>query len=314
MSEVYTNSNNHIVSKGGYHGNTNYAINLSNYKYMSKGGRGKLKNIYEIPMPDIFRGKHRGKNASKKYFSYVQNIVEKSKMKKNKISSMIIEPILSCGGQIELPKTFLKKCKKLFAENNILLICDEVQTGFGRVGEKYWGFQLYDVIPDIVTLGKPMGNGHPIGAVICSDEISEKFNNGMEFFSSFGGNPVSCKIASEVINEIESKDLQKNAMTIGNYLKKGLNSLATKHPIIGDVRGKGLFIGFELVDEKLNPLEDKAIYLKNRMKDLGFLMSNDGINHNVIKIKPPMIFNKNNADNLLFFLDLVLKEDYIKYG
>ena len=134
----------------------------------------------------------------------------------------------------------------------------------------------------------------------------------MEFFSSFGGNPVSCKIASEVINEIESKDLQKNAMTIGNYLKKGLNSLATKHPIIGDVRGKGLFIGFELVDEKLNPLEDKAIYLKRRMKDLGFLMSNDGIDHNVIKIKPPMIFNKKDADNLLFFLDLVLKEDFLK--
>ena len=152
--------------------------------------------------------------------------------------------------------------------------------------------------------------------VSFSDEklISEKFNNGMEFFSSFGGNPVSCKIASEVINEIESKDLQKNAMTIGNYLKKGLNSLATKHPIIGDVRGKGLFIGFELVDEKLNPLENKAIYLKNRMKDLGFLMSNDGIDHNVIKIKPPMIFNKKNADDLLFFLDLVLQEDYIKYG
>ena len=235
-------------------------------------------------------------------------------MKKNKISSMIIEPILSCGGQIELPKTFLKKCKKLFAKNNILLICDEVQTGFGRVGEKYWGFELYDVIPDIVTLGKPMGNGHPIGAVVCSNEISEKFNNGMEFFSSFGGNPVSCKIASEVINEIESKDLQKNAMIIGNYLKNGLNSLATKHPIIGDVRGKGLFIGFELVDEKLNPLENKAIYLKNRMKDLGFLMSNDGIDHNVIKIKPPMIFNKKNADDLLFFLDLVLQEDYIKYG
>jgi 4-aminobutyrate aminotransferase-like enzyme len=313
MSEIYTNSNNHIVSKGGYHGNTNYAINLSNYKYMSKGGRGKLKNIYEIPMPDIFRGKHRGKNTSKKYFSYVQNIVEKSKMKKNKISSMIIEPILSCGGQIELPKTFLKKCAKLFAKNNILLICDEVQTGFGRVGEKYWGFELYDVIPDIVTLGKPMGNGHPIGAVVCSNEVSEKFNNGMEFFSSFGGNPVSCKIASEVINEIESKDLQKNALTIGNYLKKGLHSLASKHPIIGDVRGKGLFLGFELVDEKLNPLEDKAIYLKSRMKDLGFLMSNDGIDHNVIKIKPPMIFNKKDADNLLFFLDLVLKEDFLRY-
>jgi len=314
MSEVYTKSNNHIVSKGGYHGNTNYAINLSNYKYMSKGGKGKLDNIYEIPMPDMFRGKYRGKNTSKKYFSHVEKIVNRSNTKKGGISSMIIEPILSCGGQIELPKTFLKKCHTLFKKNNIVLICDEVQTGFGRVGEKYWGFELYDVIPDIVTLGKPMGNGHPIGAVVCSKEISDKFNNGMEFFSSFGGNPVSCKIASEVIDTIESENLQSNAYLIGNYIKIGLNKLAKKYPIIGDVRGRGLFIGFELVDEKLNPLKEKAKYLKNRMKDLGFLMSNDGIDHNVIKIKPPMIFNKKDAENLLFFIEKVLNEDFIKYN
>ena len=117
----------------------------------------------------------------------------------------------------------------------------------------------------------------------------------------------------EVINEVESEKLQQNALFVGNYLKSGLNKLAKKHSIIGDVRGKGLFIGFELVDQKLNPLEEKAKYLKNRMKDLGFLMSNDGIDHNVIKIKPPMIFNKKDADNLLFFLDLVLKEDFLKY-
>jgi 4-aminobutyrate aminotransferase-like enzyme len=189
-----------------------------------------------------------------------------------------------------------------------------VQTGFGRVGEKYWGFELYDVIPDIVTLGKPMGNGHPIGAVVCSKEISDKFNNGMEFFSSFGGNPVSCKIASEVIDTIESENLQSNAYLIGNYIKIRLNKLAKKYPIIGDVRGRGLFIGFELVDEKLNPLKEKAKYLKNRMKDLGFLMSNDGIDHNVIKIKPPMIFNKKDAENLLFFIEKVLNEDFIKYN
>ena len=135
---------------------------------------------------------------------------------------MMIEPIISCGGQIELPKTFLKKCQNLFKKNNILLICDEVQTGFGRVGEKYWGFELYDVIPDLVTLGKPMGNGHPIGAVVCTKEISDKFNNGIEFFSSFGGNPVSCKISNEVINEVESEKLQQNALFVGNYLKSGL--------------------------------------------------------------------------------------------
>ena len=125
---------------------------------------------------------------------------------------MIVEPIISCGGQIELPEKFLKKCKKILERENILLIVDEVQTGFGRVGEKFWGFQLHDVIPDIVTLGKPMGNGHPIGAVVCTAEISKKFDNGLEFFSSFGGNPVSCRIANEVIREIDSRNLQKNAL------------------------------------------------------------------------------------------------------
>ena len=148
----------------------------------------------------------------------------KAKKANKKISAMIVEPIISCGGQIELPEKFLKKCKKILDRENILLIVDEVQTGFGRVGEKFWGFQLHDVIPDIVTLGKPMGNGHPIGAVVCSAEISKKFDNGLEFFSSFGGNPVSCKIANEVIREIDSRNLQKNALKTGKFLVSELKN------------------------------------------------------------------------------------------
>ena len=299
MSEIYTNSNNHIVSKGGYHGNTNYAINLSNYKYMSKGGRGKLKNVYEIPIPDIFRGKHRGKNTSKKYFSYVQNIVEKSKIKKNKISSMIIEPILSCGGQIELPKTFLKKCKKLFAKNNILLICDEVQTGFGRVGEKYWGFELYDVIPDIVTLGKPMGNGHPIAAVVTTKKIADTFNNGMEYFNSFGGNPVSCAVGNAVLDVIEKDNLQKNSKVVGDYFIKKLTQIQKKFPnYISKISGKGLFIGIDFIcnGDFLLPDAKLATKLINSLRLKGILLSTDGPFNNVIKIKPPLVFNKDNVD------------------
>jgi len=202
-------------------------------------------------------------------------------------------------------------CKKVLEKNNILMIADEVQTGFGRVGEKYWGFELYNVIPDIVTLGKPMGNGHPIGAVVCTDEISKKFDNGMEFFSSFGGNPVSCRVANEVIYEIDRKKLQRNALKIGTFLKNELKSLSKKYPIIGNIRGKGLFIGVELVDKDLNPETEKANYLVNRMKELGVLMSNDGLDKNVIKIKPPLIFSIKDSKKLIMLLEKVFSEDFM---
>ena len=207
--------------------------------------------------------------------------------------------------------SFLKNCKKVLDKYNILLIADEVQTGFGRVGEKFWGFELHDVIPDIVTLGKPMGNGHPIGAVVCTNEISKKFDNGLEFFSSFGGNPVSCIIANEVLNEIENKNLQENAQRTGSYLKNELKKLSKKHPIIGDVRGRGLFLGLELVDKNLNPEARKAAYLVNRMKELGVLMSNDGIDKNVIKIKPPLIFSIEDSKKLIILLEKVFAENFM---
>ena len=156
-----------------------------------------------------------------------------------------------------------------------------------------------------------MGNGHPIGAVVCTQNISEKFDNGLEFFSSFGGNPVSCKIANEVIKEIDSRKLQLNADKTGLYLKTKLKQLAKKFPLIGDVRGKGLFIGMELVNEQLYPQADKAVYLVNRMKDLGVLMSNDGLDKNVIKIKPPIIFSIEDSDKLVTILDKVFGEDFM---
>ena len=312
ISNVNRNCENFIVMQGGYHGNTNKTIEVSNYKYNSKGGSGKASNIFEIPMPDEFRGKYRGKGAGKKYFIEFENIISKAKKANKKISAMNVEPIISCGGQIELPEKFLKKCKKILNRENILLIVDEVQTGFGRVGEKFWGFQLHDIIPDIVTLGKPMGNGHPIGAVVCTAEISKKFDNGLEFFSSFGGNPVSCRIANEVIREIDSRNLQKNALKTGKFLVSELKKLAKKYSIIGNVRGRGLFIGLELVDQNLIPEMDKAIYLVNRMKELGVLMSNDGLDKNVIKIKPPIIFSIDDSKRLIMLLDKVMAEDYMQ--
>ena len=144
------------------------------------------------------------------------------------------------------------------------------------------------------------------------DEISKKFDNGLEFFSSFGGNPVSCRIANEVIYEIDRKKLQRNALKTGQFLKDGLKNLSKKYPIIGNVRGKGLFIGVELVDKDLNPETEKAHYLVNRMKELGVLMSSDGLDKNVIKIKPPLIFSVEDSKKLLLLLEKVLKENFMK--
>jgi 4-aminobutyrate aminotransferase-like enzyme len=211
-----------------------------------------------------------------------------------------------------LPEGFLKQAYKAVRSAGGICISDEVQTGCGRMGKTFWGFQLHDVIPDIVTIGKPLGNGHPIAAVACTQKVADAFANGMEFFNTFGGNPVSCAIATEVLHEVKREKLQENALEVGEYLKSALKQLSKKFPIIGDVRGQGLFLGIELVAEHLHPLAEKTDYVVNRMKEFGILMSSDGPDHNVIKIKPPLTFTIENAREVLFYLQKVLAEDFMK--
>ena len=180
------------------------------------------------------------------------------------------------------------------------------------MGQAFWGFQLHGVIPDIVTIGKPIGNGHPLAAVVCTREVADAFANGMEYFNTFGGNPVSCAIGTEVLRVIRDEGLQENALKTGNYLKTELQKMQKEFPVIGDVRGQGLFLGIELTDSKLIPQTDKAAYLANRMKELGVLMSTDGLDVNVMKIKPPMVFSMSHADILLETLQVVFREDYMQ--
>ena len=313
MVESFTNKKHILVSEGGYHGSTSKCIELSHYKFSNKGGKGESKNTHVFPLPDEFRGKHRGKSCGVKYVNEIEKIIKKMKSNGDLIGALLIEPIISCGGQVELPEGFLKNVYKIIRNEGALCISDEIQTGLGRVGDKFWGFELYDIIPDIVTIGKSFGNGHPISAVVCKKEIAEKFNNGMEFFSSFGGNPVSCAIANEVLNEVKNKKLQKNSKKIGEYIISEISKLTTKFPIISNVRGKGLFIGFELTNKDLQPLPLQTKYLVNRIKDFKILLSSDGADKNVVKIKPPVIFNKQNVDYLIKSLNIVLKEDFMKY-
>jgi 4-aminobutyrate aminotransferase-like enzyme len=312
MVKAVTGQRDIIASQVGYHGNSNMCIDISSYKFDGKGGKGAPKHTHIFPLPDSFRGKYKGKNAGENYAEEVLKKIKKIQNKGRNVGGFIIEPIISCGGQIELPDGFLTKAYQYIRAAGGICISDEVQTGCGRVGKTYWGFQLHNVVPDIVTIGKPLGNGHPLAAVVCTQEVAEKFANGMEYFNTFGGNPVSCAIGNEVLEIVKREKLQQNALNIGDFLKTELKKLAIEFPIIGDVRGQGLFLGIELVNKSMQPLAEQTDYLVNRMKDHGILMSTDGPDHNVLKIKPPLVFNKENAQELIFYLKKIFAEDFMK--
>jgi 4-aminobutyrate aminotransferase-like enzyme/Ser/Thr protein kinase RdoA (MazF antagonist) len=314
MAQAYSQQQNMLVLEAGYHGHTTGTVGISSYKFDGKGGHGAPGHVHKIPMPDLFRGRFRGNDpeASTKYAKLVTDSIARLRQQGQGIAGFIHESILSCGGQIVLPKGYLQQVYPAIRAAGGLCIADEVQVGFGRVGNAFWGFELQGVVPDIVTLGKPIGNGHPMGAVVTTRAVADAFANGMEFFSTFGGNPVSCAIGKAVLDIIEEEDLQQHAQTTGQYLKDGLRALQSKFPIIGEVRGHGLFLGFELVDAARQPLAHQTAYLANRMRQRGILMSTDGPDYNVIKIKPPMCFDKRNADFLLDQLALIFKEDFMQ--
>jgi len=318
LAKVYTGQKDMIVSQVGYHGNTNACVEISSYKFDSRAGTGAAPHIHVIPIPDTYRGLYRADDphAGSKYASHVKEAIEKMQTEKKNPAAMIFESVISCGGQVELPAGFLMEAYRHVRSAGGVCIADEVQTGCGRAGDYYWAFQQHEVVPDIVTIGKPIGNGHPLGVVVTTQEIADAFNNGMEYFNTFGGNPVSCAVGLQVLNIIKDEGLQQNAKVVGDYLKAGLQNLMNKFPIIGDVRGPGLFIGFELVKDRESraPATEQASYLANRMRDKGILMSTDGPYNNVMKIKPPIIFSTADSDFLLDSIMKVLNEDFMKKG
>ena len=309
IARQYTGSKETIVLDGAYHGNLSSLIEISPYKYNGPGGNGAPDFVYMLSMPDSFRGRYRGEDCGEQYAQEVQKVISEIQNKGNKVSTFIAEALMGCGGQLVLPTDFIKKTFDLVRAAGGVCIIDEVQIGFGRIGSHFWGFQTHDVTPDIVTMGKSMGNGHPLSAVVTTKEIADAFNNGMEYFNSFGGNPVSCAVGQAVLNVIRDEGLQAHAEHVGNYLLQKLQSLQNNHEIIGDVRGRGLCIGIELVrDYELTPAANEAHTIVNSMQEKGVLLSTDGPDHNVIKIKPPMIFSKDNAHELVSKIDETIAE------
>ena len=312
LARAVTGSRETIVVDVGYHGNTTSLIEISPYKFDGPGGSGAAPHIHKVPTPDVFRGMYRnlGDEAGRRYASHVGEAVETIVSRGLRPGAFIAESILSCAGQIVLPPGYLTDAYRYVRNGGGVCIADEVQVGFGRVGTDVWAFETQGVVPDIVTLGKPIGNGHPLGAVITTHEIARAFANGMEYFNTFGGNPVSCAVGMAVLDVIEREHLQDQALSVGAHLMSGLRDLAKRHSAIGDVRGLGLFVGVELVlDRKsLAPAGALAGTVANRMRDRGVLVSTDGPFHNVLKIKPPLVFTMRDADILVATLDHVLGE------
>ena len=311
IAQTYTGAKDVLVMDNAYHGHTNTLIDLSPYKFKGRGGLGQKDYVHIAAMPDGLRGewKYSDKNWVQKYILQVKKTVDELYKNNKKLSCLFAESILGCGGQVVLPTNYLKELFKIIRKRKALCIVDEVQTGFGRVGNHFWGFEEQRVIPDIVTVGKPMGNGHPIAAVITTKKIANKFNNGMEYFNSFGGNPVSCSIGNTVLDVIENEKLQTNAKIIGKYFIKSLNKIKLKYPkFISEIRGRGLFLGIDLINLRNDkPNKKLANFIINKMRDRGVLLSTDGPYNNVIKIKPPMTFNKENVDIVCFELNNILK-------
>jgi 4-aminobutyrate aminotransferase-like enzyme len=316
LAKTYTGQKDIIALQVGYHGNTNACVEISSYKFDGPGGKGASPGIHIVPLPDTYRGLYRDNPAenARQYAQHVDQAIAQMQAVGRRPAAFIAESIVSCGGQIPLPPGYLTQVYASVRAAGGLCIADEVQTGCGRPGAHFWAFSAQGVVPDILSIGKPLGNGHPVAAVLCTRALAEAFANGMEYFNTFGGNPVSCAIGQEVLQVIREEGLQENAREVGNYLKAGLGELSTRFPLIGDVRGAGLFLGIELVRDPLarTPAGHSAAYLANRMRTLGILMSTDGPDHNVLKIKPPLVFARAHADFLLETMERALKEDACK--
>jgi ethanolamine-phosphate phospho-lyase len=304
MARTHTQKNTIAVVENGYHGNTSLGIDISAYKFDGKGGRGKSAAILKLPLPGLYKGKF---NTAEEFAADALSMLQHSIETNNHPAAFITEIISGCGGQVPLAPGYLKVLKEYLDEHNILTITDEVQTGFGRLGKWFWGFEMHSIIPDIVILGKPMGNGHPLAAVVTTAAVADSFTNGMEFFSSFGGNPVSCVAGMEVLKIIADEKLQTNAQQVGDYFKTQLKQLQLQHSCVGDVRGGGLFLGIEFTDKEGRPDAATASFIKNGLKDNFILSGTDGPFDNVIKIKPPLCFSRYNADRFVDTMAGLLK-------
>ncbi|MEB2315274.1 MAG: aminotransferase class III-fold pyridoxal phosphate-dependent enzyme [Xanthomonadaceae bacterium] len=309
LARAHTGARGTIVVDHAYHGHSPSMVELSPYKFNGRGGEGQADHVAVVPMPDAYRGAVRdAADAGPRYGRMLAGAIDELRARGHRPAAFYCESLLGCGGQVILPDGYLRQAFAQVRAAGGLCLSDEVQVGFGRVGDAMWAFEQQGVVPDILTLGKPIGNGHPMGAVVTTPEVAASFVSGMEYFNTFGGNPVSCAIGLAVLDVIEEENLMDNAVRVGEFLTAGLREIQARHPGIGDVRGRGLFIGAEFVSDAAarSPDPARARVVVEAMKARHVLLSTDGPDDNVLKIKPPIVFSRANAEEFLEKLDGVL--------
>ena len=301
-----------IVQDHAYHGHTTGTIDISPYKFNGPGGDGAPDWVEISEVADPYRGRfgYEDLQAGEKYAADVDRAVGALAERGHGLAGFIAESFPSVGGQIEPPAGYLASVYERVRDAGGLCIADEVQTGLGRLGDAYWGFETQQASPDMVILGKPVGNGHPLGVVVTTEEVAASFANGMEFFSTFGGTTLACAIGAEVLAIVDDEGLQANAAAMGDRLLSGLRELQGRFDMIGDVRGRGLFIGVELVTDRSSksPATALAGYVSNRLRDHRILIGTDGPHDNVLKIRPPLTIGAADCDLLLAVLGDILVE------
>lgn len=285
LTQAHTRARGWLTLRHAYHGHTASVVDISPYKFLGRGGQGTPPHVRVVDLP--------GTPAAVGVEEAIASLDQP-------VAGFIAEGIMSTAGQVTLPRGFLADAYSRVRLAGGVCIADEVQIGLGRVGEYFWGFQLHDVVPDIVTMGKPLGNGHPLAAVVTTPEVAASFHNGMEYFNTFGGNPVSVTIGQAVLDVVLDARLQSHARFLGDYVQREVRSMMSEFPIVADVRGHGLFLGIELKRDD-EPATSEVADLIEFAKARGVMLSSDGPANNVFKIKPPLVVQSQDMD---LFLDV----------
>jgi 4-aminobutyrate aminotransferase-like enzyme/Ser/Thr protein kinase RdoA (MazF antagonist) len=312
LARARTGGRDLLVLDAAYHGHTTTAIDISPYKHEGPGGEGAPRWVHKTALPDVYRGAYRATDpeAGPKYAAEVGARIDDIQRAGRRLCGYLAETCPSVGGQLMLPSGYLAEVYRLVRAAGGVAIADEVQTGLGRIGTHFWAFEAHGVVPDIVVLGKPLGNGYPMGGVVTTPEVAAAFDNGMEFFSTFGGSSAACAAGLATLRATLDEGLMAHARDVGERLLASLRALQDRHALVGDVRGSGLFLGIELVSDReaLVPAADEAAFLVNRLRELGVLTGTDGPAHNVIKIRGPMPLTADDADLLAGALARALAE------
>jgi alanine-glyoxylate transaminase/(R)-3-amino-2-methylpropionate-pyruvate transaminase len=306
MARLYTGHTDVIALRNGYHGGSPSAMGLtshSTWKYPVSGDG----HVHHVVNPDPYRSPFSGtpEEIASQSVADIREIVRYSTP--GKVAAFLAEPIQGVGGATHGARNYLKEAYAVVREYGGLCIADEVQTGFGRTGDHYWGFESFDVVPDFVTMAKGIGNGVPLGAVTTRMEVAKTLAQRIHF-NTYGGNPVSMAAGLAVLDVIDEDGLQENSRVLGARLKTGLQKLQRTHPLIGDVRGMGLMLGVELVRDRARktPAKEETLDVLEAAREMGVLIGKGGLDGNVLRIKPPMCITAADVDYALEVLDQAL--------